>query len=361
MRENIYYWKCDSPASDEHKRLTYFKDKYERPGLEDMVRVACREAMGNEPEGLVPLRADGNHIAFFVRYGAREYLFRADDGSGDDDYMLAESRVMQLAAAAGVPVPAVHHTDVTRSRCPLRFQVMDRVSEPSLNTHQRAGRLDLAAVALQLGQYLRRLHCVRLEGFGFINTERLARTGEVRGLDGRYPAYFNKRLEGHLGYLALHELLTEPVVAEIRELLRRHLPVLELSQGVLVHRDMAFWNVLGTPHRITAIIDWDDAVSGDPADDLGILHCFHDEAFMDRVMEGYWGADRPPEGFQFRVWLHLLRNMLWKTQIRHALGYFDKGSDFFLNAPGDNKPSLRALTLDRLRLAVERVRKGEAS
>jgi aminoglycoside phosphotransferase (APT) family kinase protein len=210
-------------------------------------------------------------------------------------------------------------------------------------------------VALQLGQYLRRLHSVPLAGFGFMDTDRLARTGELHGLDISYPDYFHKRFDDHLGYLRQHELLTADDAAEVCRQFARHRPRLQLAQGFLVHRDMAFWNVLGTPDRITAIIDWDDAVSGDPADDLGILGCFYDDAFMDRVLHGYWGTATVPDDFRCRVWLHTLRNMLWKTQIRHNLGYFDKGGDFFLNTPGV-KRSLREHTLDILHTALTNVR-----
>jgi hypothetical protein len=47
--------------------------------------------------------------------------------------------------------------------------------------------------------------------------------------------------------------------------------------------------------------------------------------------------------------------MLWKTKIRHSLGYFDKDSNFFLNTPGLQR-SLKEHTLDLLRNALEKVR-----
>ena len=355
MRENIYYWKCDSPHSVTEKRQRYFKEKYDSADLAEGVRRACQGVFGAAPQEIAPLRVDGNHTAFIVTHQDKKYFFRADDGTGDDDYMLAESALMRLAAGGGVPVPQVHHTDVSRTVCPFRFQLMDCCPEPCLNLHHRNGKLDLAAVALQLGQYLRRLHAIRMDGFGFVNTDLLSSSGRIQGLDATYPDYFHKRLDEHLAYLRQNSLLADQDIDDVRRQFQRHLPRLQLAHGVLVHRDMAFWNVLGTPDRITAIIDWDDAVSGDPADDLGILRCFYDDPFMDRVMAGYWGAEPVPDDFRCRVWLHTLRNMLWKTMIRHALGYFDKGNDFFLNTPGI-KQSLREHTLQIVQNALTQVR-----
>ncbi len=359
MRNDIYYWKCDSPHTAQEKRESFFKEKYDRADLGDVVKNACRGVFGETPQEVVPLRADGNHIAFIITHAGRKYFFRADDGCGDDDYMLAESRLMQLASEHGVPVPRVYHTDVSRTVCQFRFQIMDCCAEPCLNAHHKKQSLDLAAVGKQLGAYLHRLHTVRIDGFGFIDTERLGRTGQVRGLDQSYPDYFNKRLDDHLGYLRQHELLARDDADEVARLFQRHAARLQLAEGALVHRDMALWNVLGTPDRITAIIDWDDAVSGDPADDLGILRCFYDDDFMEPVMRGYWEDEAPSYDFLCRVELHTLRNMLWKTMLRHSLGYFDKGGEFFLNIPGARQ-SLREVTMERLMNALVTVRKLEA-
>jgi hypothetical protein len=48
------------------------------------------------------------------------------------------------------------------------------------------------------------------------------------------------------------------------------------------------------------------------------IYCFYDDDFMGPVLRGYWGAEKPDYDFECRVWLHLLRNMLWKTKLRHA-------------------------------------------
>lgn len=360
MRDNIYYWKCDSPHSLEQKRKSYFKEKYDRPGLASIVQRACHEVLGDPIPSVSPLRADGNHVAFIVTHGERSYFFRSDDGTGDDDYMLAESRLMQMVAAHGIPVPEVYHTDVTRSRCPFRFQLMAHCTAPCLNVYHKEGRLNLDTVPLQLGQLLRKLHAIHLDGFGFVDTTWLNTTGQVRGLDRAYVDYFHKRLDTHAGYLLHHGLLSEAEITDILDTFRRQECHLRIDQGSLVHRDMALWNVLGTPDCITAIIDWDDAVSGDPSDDLGILHCLYEPSFMDRVMQGYWNGEPVPASFLQRVWLHTLRNMLWKTMIRHSLGYFDKGGDFFLNNFGTSL-TLREYTLGKLHDALRRVQEGEGT
>ncbi len=354
LRDNIYYWKCDNPTSLAEKQASYFQSKYDQPELADLVRSACTPALGAAPDQVTALRVDGNHLAFAVVSGDQSWLFRADDGAGEDDYLLAEGALMALARAAGVPVPQVFCTDVSRRHCPWRFHLVEFCCEPSLNHLERSGTLDAAAIAADLGRLLRRLHSVPLARFGFIDTVQLAADGTVRGLDRRYADYFGKRLDEHLGYLVRHGLLSAVDGRRVESVLAAAAPLLELSQGVLVHRDAAYWNLLGTPTRITAVVDWDDAVSGDPADDLGMLYCFHGEDFMDRLLTAYLDGGPMPGPLRTRIWLHWLRNMLWKAKLRHALGYFQQGREFFLNAPAASG-TLRERTLTGLHRALGRL------
>jgi aminoglycoside phosphotransferase (APT) family kinase protein len=331
LRNNIYYWKCDSPLSIEEKKKSYFKEKYSGSDIEDVVKRACTEHLGKPPKEISAAGCDGNHFAYIVTYPDRKYFFRADGGSSGDDYMLAESRLMKLVSETGVPVPNVYHTDVEMKRYPVMFQIMDLIEGKSLSVYHRNNELQVDKVAYELGIYMRRLHSVKMDGFGFVDTDLLKKTGTVKCLDEKYPEYFYKRLDDHLEYLSRNDLLSLGTIDEIRQLFRKYSSLLNLDTGVLVHRDLALWNVLGTPDRITAIIDWDDAVGGDPADDLGILQCFYEDDFMAHVFSGYFGDEKMSQDFQIRIWLHTLRNMLWKTMIRDYMGYFKKGKDFFLS------------------------------
>ena len=49
MRNDIYYWKCDSPHTAQEKRKSFFKDKYDRADLTEAVMTACRSAFGGDP------------------------------------------------------------------------------------------------------------------------------------------------------------------------------------------------------------------------------------------------------------------------------------------------------------------------
>ena len=124
----------------------------------------------------------------------------------------------------------------------------------------------------------------------------------------------------------------------------------------IVHKDLAFWNMIGRPDAIRAIVDWDDVIAGDPVDDLAILKCFYNDDIFLPLLEGYREVAPLPDLFYPKLWLYLVRNMLWKAVIRSFMGYFDMTGDFFILSP-DNRTSLRQFTLDRLRMGIHELQK----
>jgi Ser/Thr protein kinase RdoA (MazF antagonist) len=121
---------------------------------------------------------------------------------------------------------------------------------------------------------------------------------------------------------------------------------------------LALWNILGEPSRIAAFIDFDDAIGGDPMDDLSLLACFHDGAFLAGAIRGYQSVRPLPAEAPRRLWLHLLRNMIVKAVIRTGAGYFSRGDGFFLIGSGGTGADLRRTTHQRIALALEALEQG---
>jgi Ser/Thr protein kinase RdoA (MazF antagonist) len=180
----------------------------------------------------------------------------------------------------------------------------------------------------------------------------------LRGFHASYSDYFFTRLDQHLAFLTDKELLQAKQAAEFGRALRDYPESLQCTAGVLVHKDLALWNILGTPDKITAFIDWDDAVSGDVMDDVSLLACFYDGPVIARVLEGYAELRPLPKDYRRRFWLHLLRNMIMKSVIRVGAGYFDRTDSFFLIGAGASGSSLRQTTLHRLDAALKGLREN---
>ncbi|MBM3843516.1 MAG: aminoglycoside phosphotransferase family protein [Verrucomicrobia bacterium] len=352
-RHGIYYWKCDRPAAFHG---TAQGGARHRPEVETLVREVVTRHFGHPPEILRDGGGQGNHLTYIAVVEGREYFIRLEDGPERDNYLAVESMVMERVREWGVPTPRVFATDASRRDVPFAWQILACLPEPDLNRHFKAGTLVTSAIAGELGRLMAKWQTLPVEGFGPFDVDCALREGRLRGLHDSYASYFFTRLDAHLGFLRERNFLAPGQVDAICGVIDQHRDLLALRSGCLVHKDLALWNVLGTDRTITAVIDWDDCVSGDPVDDFSLLACFHDGAFLRQAFDGYVAIRAWPPDHVRRFWLHLLRNMIFKAVIRVGAGYFDHGSDFFLVGAGASGASLREKTLSRIVAALEGLR-----
>ena len=341
-RSAIYYWKCDRPAAFHGTSET-------RPALDAELLVALRAHFPGEDIALTPAGGQGNHVTFRTRIAGEEAFVRVEDGPERDDYLDVESRVLDAVRALGVPTPRVLAVDASRARVPFAWQVLESIPHPDLNALHKRGELDLATVAHAIGAAIARWQSITPPGFGPFDSA----LPRLEGYHASYADYFHLHLDRHLRFLAERGFLSVTETNEIAAEIEHHRGLLALEHGCLVHKDLALWNILGTTTEIAAFIDWDDAISGDPMDDLSLLGCFYDGSIVARALAGY--ATLPHE-YRRRFWLHLLRNMIVKAVIRVGAGYFERTDGFYLIGAGSTGADLKAFTHARLAAALRGLR-----
>lgn len=341
-RRDIHYWKCDRPAAF-HGTAPRASRAAE---LEGSLAEALREALGAHRLVLQPGAGQGNHLTWRGEADGQRLFVRVEDGPEGDAHLAVESAVLTRVRAEGLPVPVVLGCDASRARVPFAWQALECFDTPDLNHWFRRGELQVEPVFRAIGAAVARWQAVQPSGFGVLDAG-------LNGLRPSYADYFLLRLDAHLGFLIDRSFLNAAQGREIEAAIASASDLLELEQGCLVHKDLALWNILGTPDRIAAFIDFDDAISGDPMDDLSLLACFHDAALVRAAFAGYAGVRALPDDALPRFWLHLLRNLLVKAVIRVGAGYFERDDGFFLGGGA----ALRRATHERLALALEGLRR----
>ncbi|MBL9194617.1 MAG: aminoglycoside phosphotransferase family protein [Opitutaceae bacterium] len=354
-RQDIHYWKCDRPAAF-HGLQGQGGEPLSLEQTHALVAVLA-ESLGG-PVELHPGGGQGNHQTFRAKLGSKEVFVRVENGPESDDYMEVEAHLLREIARLGVPAPAVLAVDASRRRLPFAWQVLEYIPDPDLNRLHKEKCLNLPAVMFDIGAAVARWQALVITGYGPFEPGVLLNTGQLRGFHDGYADYFRTRLDLHFGYLTDKGFLTSDQVREIAQEIDRHAQLLALERSCLVHKDLALWNILGKPGQITAFIDWDDAVGGDPMDDLSLLACFHDGTAIERAIEGFVSIRPLPQEHCRRFWLHLLRNLIFKAVIRVGAGYFDRTDGFFLIGAGDSGAGLRRFTLARIDAALQGLRRG---
>lgn len=154
-----------------------------------------------------------------------------------------EFRLLQLLHATGIPVPEPYAIDESGETLPTPYIVMAYIDGLPVFAPS-----DPAGFTAQLAEQLARIHSI--------------------GCD-RHDLSFLPR--PHWSLTAPQaELADSSDEARIRAALAAVWPLPECSRRVLLHGD--FWpgNVLWKDGRLAAIIDWEDASTGDPLADVAI-------------------------------------------------------------------------------------------
>lgn len=344
-RRDIYYWKCDRPAAFHGTDTRTAPDDRIEPQLRDELR----HHFGARDVTLSPGAGQGNHLTWNADIDGRSMFLRVENGPEQDEHLAIESAVLDRVRDCGVPTPLVHGCDASRRRVPFAWQALERIAAPDLNQWHKQGVLDMPRIMFDIGAAVAKWQSLILSGYGGLDDA-------LDGYRSTYPDHFHLRLDEHLAVLTERGFLSPAQGDEIATEIAQHSALLQLERGCLVHKDLALWNVLGTRDQITAFIDFDDAISGDPMDDLSLLGCFHDGAALGRAFEGYQSIRPLPDDHRRRFWLHLLRNMLVKAVIRVGAGYFDRTDQFFLIGTGGSGADLKMFTQQRLAAALHGLR-----
>ncbi len=249
-----------------------------------------------------------------------------------------EQWAANTARRAGVPTPEIVLTDTTRRVCPFDFQIAAFSPNQSLrdfDDDEPAIRRLLPRVGATLAQ----LHSVAVGGFGWFDVRPLP--ADPSGLFPTWADYLLLRLDDHLELCRRIGTATPGTTARIRKHFAEITPGLSHFQPVLLHGDPGNHNLLTDGHEITALLDWEDCLAGDPIYEIAFWATFHPERRHGDFIAGY-RAQRPlPSDFDARFWLYFLRVALAKTAHRHRFGYTDR--------PG------RAPAAGRIALALERL------
>lgn len=188
-------------------------------------------------------------------------ILRRDPGSSTMQTQRREEyRIQQAAFAAGVPVPRPYWLAEDDTELGAPAYVMARVEGETLARRllrDEAYAGARAAMTGQLGAILARIHAVDPTGLEGLAAPAAGDSPALAELERYEQIYRGIAPEPH------------PVFELAFRWLRQRLP--GTDERVLVHGDYRIGNVMFGPEGVRAILDWELAHVGDPAEDLGWL------------------------------------------------------------------------------------------
>lgn len=321
-RRDWFLLKADIAEADDRLRALRTPQASDTPpGPAELSRAIAR-AVGVGVAGIEPaiLRGTFRWVVFAALADGRRVVARINRLGHP---ALAEGLVLEERLAArlrplGIPAPAVLAVDLSGAVLPAAFAVAERLEGATLGDLEGDEAAVLAGLR-SFGAVLRRLHEVRLPGAGPL---------DVAPLAGRFPSwgdYLRTHADDHLAACARAGALDAAEAARAARLLE------ELAAGSaagpadrVLHGDPGGPNVfLSADRAVSGLVDWEDALVGEPLFELASCACFHPERRWSSLFEGYGVGPALPAADRRRFWLLVLRIALARTVMRERFAVAD--------------------------------------
>jgi len=212
------------------------------------------------------------------------------------------------------PVPVVLAADDSKTLLPRNVLVLTKLEgEHVLSLLDRLDDDELAHVNRQVGAFLRSLHEVGFDRFGYVGADGIVAPHDTNLAYMRFQ--FDKKLREFAGLGGDDEL---------RRRIERHLAAREdvlagCRRASYCHNDCHYGNVLvlrdADGPRMSGMLDFENVLAGDPLLDLAKAHCYsprRNETLLAALVDGY-GELRPGwrEALDLYVLYHWLELWDW--------------------------------------------------
>ena len=325
LRRTIFYPKTDvahDAALYPALRSTLDQSLHEHlPIIHDI----CLSRWGCLPAHITPIAPGGTfHLLYKISVNNQLYVIRLNRLK---EFRVAwefliDAWVYPKLASLGLPGPSVVTIDCSRSICPTDYQILTYVHGQQLSAFQDPETQYIEPVLLQaIGAYVAQVHQVALAGFGPLG---LASLQNPTGIHNSWQDYIFLRLQEHIDVCLNIDAISSHEALIIQKIFVEHAQIFECSSPVLLHGDLGNHNFLSQNGvSISALIDWEDCMSGDPVFDIAFWGTFFRDHMLKDFLIGYRQHTALPDDFELCYWLYFLRIALSKTVHRFRFGYQD--------------------------------------
>jgi Ser/Thr protein kinase RdoA (MazF antagonist) len=253
-----------------------------------------------------------------VDAGGGRFVVKA---SAMHDALRAEAWACSRGADAGCAAPAVLAFGRLRSDPDASAFIMSRVAGGPIAAGSAAFR--------EAGVRLRRLHDAKLTGFGWLAGASRDERGDLAPVHGSWLGFLKGILADARGLAHAYAVAAEVAEAAAAAVDEHAGALAAVEVGSLCHGDLKAAHVLTDEDRITGVIDWGDAVAGDPLWDVARLAHRADAGSVSLLLEGYEPDSPMRDAIGWRVPLYGALWMLVDAIAAHRLG---RRAEFALEA-----------------------------
>jgi aminoglycoside phosphotransferase (APT) family kinase protein len=225
----------------------------------------------------------------------------------------AEAWACARGADTGCAAPVIHALGRLGTEPDMSAFVMSHLEGQPIAPGSAAFR--------ELGAGLRRLHDVRLTGFGWLAEAARDERGDPSPVHGSWLGFLNGIVGDARGLAQTHPIAVAVADAAMETIDEHAAALAAVEVGSLCHGDLKPAHVLTNENRLAGVIDWGDAIVADPLWDIARLAQRVDAGSVSRLLEGY-APDLALSGqIEWRIPLYEMLWMLVDAIGAHRLGH----------------------------------------
>ena len=239
-------------------------------------RNASIEPLGGPSSAVFRLRfADGVHILKLARNTEAHPLRK-------------EHMLLELLARYGIPVPRVEHSDLDAKTVGRPFLILANAGDLHVADYLQVHTLQSHNLCREMGELLGRIHTLVLSGSGDLQPE---------GYVPRDRDAYLQRLHTLADWAASQRLIEQSEAEAFRSL-----PMPDMSGTNLCHGDFHAVQCIVHEGRISAVVDWESAWSGNSAIDFAVTQVYLESYcpgdLLASFVTGYLSQRTLPTGYQ---------------------------------------------------------------
>jgi aminoglycoside phosphotransferase (APT) family kinase protein len=290
------------PKTDRHGNADALKD----PKI-DLTFIA--QALDAKVQSIEPIKGGTMHQLHRIKTPNKNWILKLPYEDADFGFEL-ESRAMDQLSQIGLPALKVPAFSAITQAGRSPFLLVEEAPGRTLTSFEDPESQQMPEQLLvDLGRTLAQVHQVPGSRAGLVDCSKQ----NWNGLVGDWNTYLSLHLDNHLHTCAYIGAIDARERNKIESLF---IPGLQ-GPSRLLHGDPGHHNMFSDGERITAIIDWEDALIGDPIFDIAYWGTFVRDAMRTPFLSGYQTIEKLPFDFEYRYWLYYLRIAVSKTVHRH--------------------------------------------
>lgn len=348
-RRAIFLWKAD--VASDNAMLASLRTRSDRElGIDAALLDAARTAFGLHPAAAVArAAAQGTfhrlHAVSAPDAPPRYLRIAVLPGGYEAESMALECRLMDALHALSVPVPRCAFARLGQGEQVRGAHLVDRVEGVPMSALED-DEVRLAATLASAARLLATLHALRGSGFGPLSLAwpggslRTGGSARLAGVHRSWGDFLRTRLDEHVFACLARGAIDQDEARRIGGWLDADCVHEAARDGALLHGDPGSHNFMVGAEGLSALLDWEDALLGDPLFDVASLCAFHPERRHATILDAY-GLPRGDHDATARFWIYFLRIALARTVHRFRFAYPDP--------PERPRPS------DRIQLALARL------